>query len=233
MGLAFIVLLSLSGEVHAQRIESLLNIPGDSWRETRPLTERLVRHSGRVKTITIHYTGMPQNPQNDLRKKLRGLTNYSIANPKGPQWGDMPYHYYIDMDGKAGKGRDEAYRPDTNTGYNTDGHITIVVEGDNNDPLHDVQRVKLMAMIKSLEQKHGLRPQDVGIHKHYHPPGKTSCPGDHITQLINDYRRAPPVPLLTTGTPRPAPLIPSVRPNTQQPSGSSSGFLTLDDLATK
>src|SRR5262245_330084 len=84
--------------------------------------------------IVIHHTSVRQQPKLTLEQKLRGLQSFSQtpgtvnARPK-PAWGDVPYHFYIDLAGRIGEGRDLNYAGDTNTKYSTANRIQIVLEG--------------------------------------------------------------------------------------------------------
>jgi len=92
--------------------------------------------SHEITTVTIHHTGVKSQPARSLEDKLRGLQAFSqredkLASGKSkPAWPDIPYHYYISIDGRVGEGRDWRYAGDTNTEYDPTGHLLIVVEGE-------------------------------------------------------------------------------------------------------
>jgi hypothetical protein len=166
-------------------IDSLIDLKGSQWRDanTQPEFAAMKKHSAKPTKITVHYTGVKKNPNQTLLTKLKGVTGYSKRDKK---WGDMPYNFYIDMNGKSAEGRSTEYRPDTNTNYNPDGHVTIVVEGTNTDDLSPAQRAKLFAMIKGLQNKFNIPTSGVGIHKHY---ASTDCPGKDIELAIAEYKK--------------------------------------------
>src|SRR5262245_39408340 len=61
--------------------------------------------------IIIHHTSVRQQPKLSLEKKLQGLQTFSqkpgsVAGHSKPVWGDIPYHYYIDVSGRIGEARD-------------------------------------------------------------------------------------------------------------------------------
>ncbi|MBU6328299.1 MAG: hypothetical protein KGQ89_11755, partial [Verrucomicrobia bacterium] len=152
----------------SQCIDSLIDMKESQWRDagSQPIPGRMKRHSVPPNKITIHYTGVRQNPNLPLERKLKGLFRFSSQDTtsfKRQLWGDIPYNYYLDMNGRAAEGRNPAYQPDTNTPYNPDGHVTIVVEGDSADGLSAVQKSKLFAMIKGLQNQYGITTDNVGV----------------------------------------------------------------------
>lgn len=185
------ILMAVSGPAFGQCIDSTIDYPSSKWRDagSQPDFSKMLKHSGPPNKITIHYTGVKKNPNLGMVRKLKGLVNFSktgLTDFKKKLWGDMPYNYYVDMDGKAAEGRDVRYQPDTNTKYNPDRHVTIVVEGDNTDDLSPAQKEKLFAMIKGLQNKFNIPTNAIGIHKHY---ASTDCPGEEIEAAIKEYKR--------------------------------------------
>lgn len=190
--LFLILLIAFSGPVFGQCIDSVIDLKKAQWRnkESKPKDEMMKRHSLPITRITIHYTAIKKNPKYDLKFKLRSVVNFSQNKResfKPALWGDMPYHYYIDMTGQMGEGRDPKFRADTNTKYDPNGHITVVVEGDKTDDVSPAQKAKLFATIKALQNKYGIKAGGVGVHKHY--TGDIDCPGPAVLAAVQEYRR--------------------------------------------
>lgn len=101
-------------------------------------------------------------------------------------WGDIPYHYYLDHEGKVAAARDPAYQPDSNTKYNRDGHITIVIEGSAADGITEKQKTKLFSLLKALQDLHKIPLERVGVHKDY---AQTDCPGKEIKAAVEEYKK--------------------------------------------
>lgn len=210
-------------------------MPSKDWRDgvSRPIADRLKKHTQPIRKITIHYTGVKKNSNLPLDRKLRGLFRFSSQQTtefKKNLWGDIPYNYYIDLDGKLAGARDAAYQPDTNTNYNPDGHVTIVVEGDQTDNLSPAQKAKLFKTIQALQDQYNLPTSAVGVHKHYAPG--TSCPGEHVMAAIDEYRRTRasyrPNFRACSGAPKPiAPVVPIV----PAPPLTSGDSFILPDLS--
>lgn len=171
-------------------VSSLVDVPASKWRDaaSRPITDRLKKHTVPINKITVHYTATKKNPNLPIERKLKsqfvfaatGLTDFKKA-----LWGDIAYNYYIDMEGRAAEGRSPEYIPDTNTKYNPDGHITVVVEGDPTDDISAQQKDKLFKMVKALQDKYNIPPAGVNVHDHY---ATTSCPGPAVGAAMQEYR---------------------------------------------
>lgn len=111
--------------------------------------------------------------------QLLSVTDRPLSNGKiRSAWPDVPYHYYVATDGSVGEGRDWRYVGDTNTNYDTAGHLLVVVEG--NFTLEDVsveQRRTLEVIIPVLAHHFHIPPDKIGAHKDF---AATQCPGKKL-----------------------------------------------------
>lgn len=175
----------------ADKVSDLVDLSTMQWRPLPPVTARMVRHSGNVPLrLTVHFTDEPKNPDKSLKEKLRTLYHYSLYAVEGTKkrlWGDIPYHYYIAEDGKLGECRDPSFMADSNTAYQRDGHITVVVEGNTDDGITPAQKRKLFALLQALQEKYWIPTSRVGTHKDY---AQTDCPGDEIAAAVQEYKRS-------------------------------------------
>lgn len=196
----------------ARSLESLIDIGGDEWRgaSRRPFSpdEALRRgalplreHSvGAMKRVTIHYTGnraiyKPELVNNTkerratLARKLRQLYEFSTSTREGFKknlWSDVPYHLYLDAYGQVGQGRDLKFQVDSNTRYETDGHLSIVVEGDDDDKLTPTQKTKLTQLLDALVSRSGITAKSqIGVHSDF---ANTTCPGPELRQFLKGYQ---------------------------------------------
>jgi hypothetical protein len=202
------MLVSLLAGVPAEAgpISRLIDLKGSQWRTAKeksitdgphPMLEdkkilRMKKHSAGANKLTIHYTGSKKDDRFPLKTKLQKLFNFSTRvltkQTKKEYWGDIPYHFYIDLHGKIAETRDMNFRPDTNTGYNTDGHITIVVEGDKSEGLSDNQKAKLWALMKAIQIEKRIPFSRVGMHRHLPDnKGSTDCPGPAVESAVRQY----------------------------------------------
>ncbi|MDA9009224.1 peptidoglycan recognition protein family protein [Alphaproteobacteria bacterium] len=160
------------GSVTAQSIMSR-----DDWGAKKGIVERMKRHS--LQEIVVHHTGVKQQQKYSLKQKLRGLQSYSQGKKN---WGDVPYHYYIDKHGEIGEGRSLKYSGDTNTGYNPANRIHVVLEGhfDDEVPSHN-QVSALAALVQSLQGQYSIPSSKISGHKDH---VSTDCPGHNLHPLV-------------------------------------------------
>jgi hypothetical protein len=134
--------------------------------------------------LTIHHTGVRQNPEQTLTQKLRGLQDFSQRDDslsdgrRKPAWGDVPYHFYVAVDGSVGEARDWRYAGDSNTPYDPAGHLLVVVEGNfEQDTLTAAQRRALERIVPALAYRFRIPPDSLASHRDY---ARTSCPGRNL-----------------------------------------------------
>lgn len=137
-----------------------------------------------VRRITLHHTAVRANPGRALAAKMRGLQRFSQSDElfadgrRKRVWPDVPYHFYIDADGRIAEGRDLRFAGDTNTNYDPSGHIGIAVEGNFEiEKPTKAQEQALAGLLARLMKDYGLTVEDIGTHKHF---AATACPGRHL-----------------------------------------------------
>jgi N-acetylmuramoyl-L-alanine amidase-like protein len=134
--------------------------------------------------IVIHHTGVRKKAKLSLEKKLRGLQDYSLG---AKRWGDVPYHFYIDAQGRIGEGRDLAFAGDTNTRYDVRNRIQLVVEGDfEQETPGDAQIVALRDLVEWLRAKYGIAGAKVVGHGDL---AQTDCPGKSLKPFLAELRK--------------------------------------------
>jgi len=138
----------------------------------------------RIERITIHHTATRQNVERSLADKLRGLQAFSQRDDslgdgrKKPAWADIPYHYYIAVDGTVGEARSWRYVGDSNTPYDPTGHLLIVVEGNFEDEqLTEAQMRALESLVTTFARRFAVPGERLGAHKDY---ASTRCPGRNL-----------------------------------------------------
>lgn len=142
--------------------------------------------------LTIHHTGTNQNFNRTVTDKLRGLQLFSqrddslASGRRKPAWPDVPYHFYVGVDGVVGEGRDWRYAGDTNTEYDPAGHLLVVVEGNfQTDTLTTAQRRTLDVIVPALARRFGIPADRLASHRDY---AQTECPGANLYAELPRYR---------------------------------------------
>lgn len=147
----------------------------------------------RIKYITIHHGGVASNATRSLEDKLRGLQAWSQREDKlasgktKPAWPDIPYHYYIAIDGRIGEARPVGIAGDTNTEYDPAGHLLIVLEGDFEKEKPTTRQLdSLRALTVWCAWRWNVPATRIAGHKDY---AQTSCPGTNLYPEIERLRR--------------------------------------------
>lgn len=147
----------------------------------------------KVSLITIHHTATKQQSKITIERKMRGLQDFSqrattlAGGKKKPAWADVPYHYYINVDGQIAEGRSIEYAGDTNTEYNPTGHALIVLEGNFETEKPTSKQLKsLNDLTLWLMIKYSVKVDAVKSHKDY---ASTACPGKNLYKLLPIIRK--------------------------------------------
>lgn len=145
-----------------------------------------------IERLTIHHTGTDQNFNRTVADKLRGLQLFSqredslASGRRKPAWPDVPYHFYVGIDGVVGEGRDWRYAGDTNTEYDPAGHLLVVVEGNfQKDTLTTAQRRSLDVIVPALARRFAVPPDKLASHRDY---ARTQCPGANLYAELPRFR---------------------------------------------
>lgn len=159
------------------------------WKAKNPVGEGK-EHT--IRFLTIHHTGTPQKKETKIEKKMQNLQNFSqtesrLASGKlKPIWFDVPYHYYIAVDGKIAEGREIKFVGDTNTNYDPTGHALIVLEGnfETEQPSAEQQK-SLREMTGWLLAQYKIPVAEIKAHNDY---AATACPGNNLKILLPKLR---------------------------------------------
>ena len=170
--------------------EGIRFVPRTEWRANPPVLP-MTRHV--PSRLTIHHTGTMQNARRTLEQKLQGLQAFSqrddslASGKKKPAWADVPYHYYVAVDGAVGEGREWHSVGDTNTEYNPAGHLLVVVEGNfERDTLTSAQRRTLDSLVPALAHHFRIEASRLATHRDF---AETLCPGRNLYSEIPRLRQ--------------------------------------------
>jgi hypothetical protein len=142
--------------------------------------------------ITIHHTATNQNLSRTLEDNLKALQKFSMdrsplsdGRVKEP-WADIPYHFYIDVRGQIGEGRQLQFVGDSNTPYDPTGHALIVLEGNfQTEKVTEAQRKSLEQLTLALAKRWKISADNISGHK---DNAATACPGEDLYQLLPPLR---------------------------------------------
>jgi hypothetical protein len=157
----------------------------DQWGAKPPVKAMPIQTPAR---ITIHHTGHLANWKKTLKEKLQSLQAFSQTDsrlddgrPKAA-WGDIPYHFYIDVGGAVGEGRKVNFVGDTNTDYDPTGHIGIVIEGDfDREKPTAAQIQSLERLLLMLTEQYHIDVGKIGTHQQF---AHTACPGKNLMAVL-------------------------------------------------
>lgn len=145
-----------------------------------------------IRYITIHHTASPQKEGTPIEKKMQNLQNFAqsesrLASGKmKPAWFDVPYHYYIAVDGKIAEGREIKFVGDTNTDYDPTGHALVVLEGNFETEQPSAEQEKsLQEFVAWLSAHYKVATSEIKGHNDY---ASTACPGENLTKYLPTLR---------------------------------------------
>lgn len=143
--------------------------------------------------ITVHHTASPQKEGVAIEKKMQALQNFSQSRSRlasggyKPAWPDVPYHYYIAVDGQIAEGRDIKYVGDTNTDYDPTGHALVVLEGNFEKEQPSAKQLEsLRELVAWLAASYRIPASEIKGHNEY---ASTACPGAHLKSALITIRR--------------------------------------------
>ena len=144
--------------------------------------------------ITVHHTATPQKRRVSLEEKMRNLQAFSQSEGalagggrRKPAWPDVPYHFYISVDGRIAEARDIQFVGDTNTDYDPTGHVLIVLEGNFEKERPSVQQLRALDDLSLwLAVSWKIPAAKIKAHRDY---AATACPGKNLLMELPRLRK--------------------------------------------
>ena len=159
-----------------ENVYTIRIVPMTEWGGI-PFTGERTTHKPRL--LTIHHSGTERDDTKEIQNYLQDLQTWS-RNEK--QWSDIPYHFMISRDGLIFKTRDFRYPGDTNTEYNTDGHILTCVIGNFENKQPTVEQIESLINLLAWQCSYfDIKPETVRGHKDYI---ETLCPGRNLYRYL-------------------------------------------------
>ncbi len=154
-------------------------VPRAAWGAALPDARSMRPH--RPARITVHHSGIAIDgwPAIEGAEWMRRLQRYSQGDK---QWGDVPYHWSIAPDGTVLEGRDPRFAGDTNTSYDTAGHLLVEVVGDfDRDEPTVAQLDALVRVVAWLSARHDVAIETLSSHRDH---AQTTCPGAKLAAIV-------------------------------------------------
>lgn len=188
--LLYIILISCQPINKMPAYADLSIISRKDWGASEPV-RKMKRHKPQY--ITIHHTATMQVPERPIGDKLHSLQQFSMRDDSladgtlKKAWADIPYHFYIAADGTIAEARRLNYIGDSNTSYDLNGHILIVLEGNfQKENISSVQYVNLEKLVLALSRDYAISSGKITGHK---DQAQTSCPGESLYALLPKLRQ--------------------------------------------
>jgi hypothetical protein len=148
----------------------------EAWGAAAPRVSEMVPHV--VDQLTVHHTGNEGGLAGAAR--IREMQEWHMV---GQGWPDLAYHVVIGRDGTVYEGRDPAFRGDTSTSYDTNGHYLVVLEGNFEvERPSSAQWDSLVAVLASAADHYEVSPDTISGHSDH---AATLCPGQHLEHRIH------------------------------------------------
>lgn len=164
---------------HGRAEETTELIPQSLWSKegTKPLPERMKRHTNGITSVVIHHTQSPNEVAAFQRARLVNVQRYHIVERK---WGDIAYHYLIGSDGLIFEGRKAEFQGDSGTSYDLNGRLLICVLGDFTKELPSAEALNALIEWAAMSLKeNGLTGENLVTHRMV---AATDCPGDRLQE---------------------------------------------------
>jgi hypothetical protein len=141
-----------------------------------PVGDGCVPHE--IVQLSVHHTASLTHQESDSASRIRGYQRFHQQQG----WMDLAYHFVIDREGLAYKGRPLGCRGDTFTGYDPSGHFLVVLDGnfEEQEPT-DAQLETLVQILAWGAQEYELNPVEIRGHRDH---AATLCPGEQLYARI-------------------------------------------------
>ena len=152
-------------------------VSAESWGSVPAAAPMPPQH---IAHITLHHQGETWQPGREVTAYLRALQQWSRQTK---HWADIPYHYVIAPDGRIYAARPEDQPGDTNTEYDPQGHVLVMLLGNFEDVQPTPEALASCAELMAwIALRHGLQPSDIASHKDYSQ--QTVCPGANLYRYL-------------------------------------------------
>jgi len=132
--------------------------------------------------ITIHHSAVHFTKERDAATHIKNIQTWGMGEARN--WTDIPYHFIIDPKGNIFEGRDMFTEGESNTSYDTSGHLQINLLGNFNEQEPTEEQLQAaVALIAWASHKHGIPIETIKAHKDF---ASTQCPGENLYRLVEN-----------------------------------------------
>jgi|GEM_PF-606629 len=150
----------------------------EGWNAAPADVSRLLPQ-GAITWITVHHGGTRYEGKPPAPTAIKNLQGWGMREKS---WGDVPYHFEMDRDGKIYACRDLSFAGDTNTSYNPRHHALPSVMGNYEEQALTLpQENALIDLCAWLCSTYRIPPERIRSHRDW---VDTLCPGANLYPLI-------------------------------------------------
>jgi hypothetical protein len=134
------------------------------------------------KRFTIHHSAVSFDRDRDAAQHIANIQRWGMGEARN--WADIPYHFIIAPDGLIYEGRDPRIEGESNTSYDTSGHLQINLLGnfDEQDPTAE-QIESLVQLIAWAHTEFDIPTDTIRAHRDF---AATACPGEALYRYVAD-----------------------------------------------
>ena len=153
-------------------------------------SQKLDAVGGRWEKITVHHSdevgALVFN--GTLSQSAAAVRSIQRQHLQGNKWGDIGYHYVIDARGRVFEGRPLSWQgAHAGDSAKNRRNLGICLLGNFNKHVPTAQaREALRGLLEDLRKVHGIPRGKIYLHSEF---TSTECPGRHLTDWVNSYRR--------------------------------------------
>ena len=132
--------------------------------------------------FTIHHSAVHFTKERDAATHIKNIQTWGMGDARN--WTDIPYHFIIDPNGKIFEGRNLLVEGESNTDYDTSGHVQINLLGNFEEQEPTAEQLRAaVALMAWLSRQHGIPTDTIKTHRDF---ASTLCPGKNLYRLVEN-----------------------------------------------
>lgn len=170
------ILLLAANTVLANAAELPIIIARSDWNalEARPYKGQ------EPERFTIHHSAVAFDKSGDAAAHLRNIQSWGMSEAR--DWADIPYHFIISPKGEIFEGRDPKVAGESNTPYETKGHLQINCLGNFEEQEPTPEQIDSLAhLIAWASEEFSISTSTIAAHRDH---ATTLCPGRNLYSLV-------------------------------------------------